>query len=224
MEDFAQTTICIEQSIEGDYSQLEFRLSASFAKEPRLLSLFAVGSDVDVFNDMRDALGMERHECKTLTYTIMYGGGINRIKNVFGVSESEAEAIRANFFSVYPNLLKASRFASNYAKAHKQVPIWSGRNRHFLNVKEEAHKAYNSLTQGGAADIVERTMLRSDAEGFNTDDCKMLLQVHDSIVWEIREDLVESYIPELKRMMSNVTGVAEDVFFKADIHEWGVAG
>lgn len=205
--------------VEGDYSQLEFRLSSSFAKEPKLLEIFN-SSDRDVFTETAKALGMERHEAKTLTYAILYGAGANRIKNIFGVSESRGQQIRDNFFSVYPNLLKASKHATHYAMSHKYVPLWTGRRRHFLDPKNEAHKAYNSLTQGGAADIVERTMLRSAKEGFNNDDCRMLLQVHDSIVWEVREDLVDKIKPELAAMMRRVEPDF-GVIFKADIKTWG---
>lgn len=205
--------------IEGDYSQLEFRLSSAFAKEQVLLEAFA-DPDRDVFQEVADALGMERFEAKTLVYSIMYGAGARRISNVFGVSLDKGQQIRDNFFSVYRNLHKTALYASNYAKVHKRIPIWSGRNCHFTNVKLEAHKAYNKAVQGGAADIVERTMLRSDREGFNTDDCRMLLQVHDSIVWEIREDLVDKYIPELANMMARIEPDF-GVTFKADLKIWG---
>lgn len=205
--------------LEGDYSQLEFRLSSSFAKETALLEIFN-SSDRDVFTELAKALGMGRQDAKTLTYSILYGAGAKRISNIFGVSLSKGQQIRDNFFRVYPNLLRASKYATHYAKSHKYVPLWSGRRRHFLDPEKDAHKAYNSLTQGGAADIVERTMIRSDEEGFNTEDCKMLLQVHDSIVWEVREDLVDKLKPELADMMRRVTPDF-GVNFKAEIKVWG---
>jgi DNA polymerase-1 len=205
--------------IEGDYSQLEFRLSSSFAKVAELLAIFNDPTR-DVFQEIADLLGMSRDEAKTLVYSILYGAGANRIKNVFGVSLAEGQQIRDNFFRLYPNLLKASRYASNYATAKKRIPLWSGRYRHFINVKEEAHRAYNSLVQGGAADIVERTMVRADEQGLNSPDCSLLLQVHDSMVWEVREDMLGAYIPEIKRVME---AVEPDfgVNFKASVHQWG---
>lgn len=208
--------------IEGDYSQLEFRLSSAFAKQQVLLDAF---NDLslqgrDVFQELSDALGMERYEGKTLTYVISYGGGARRIANVFGVSLAEGQSIRDNFFNTYPNLLKASRYAANYATHHKKIPIWSGRYRHFLNVKEEAHKAYNSLVQGGAADIVERAMVRCWKEGLNVDDCRMLLQVHDSIVFEVREE-VSPYFKIIIRECMQRVDPNFGVRFKVDVHEWG---
>lgn len=207
--------------LEGDYSQLEFRLSASFAKEPKLLDTFHDHTR-DVFDEMSELLGMPRYEAKTLEYTLSYGGGIPRIMAAFGVSEARAKEIRDNHDRTYPNLRRASNYASNYVKANKKIPIWSGRYRHFLYPKTEAHKAYNSLCQGGAADIMERTMLRASSQGYNTSDCRMLLQVHDSIVWEVREDLAPELRPQLKAVMEDVRP-SFGVPFKVDLHEWGAA-
>lgn len=205
--------------IEGDYKQLEGRLTASFAKEPNLLAIFT-DPDRDVFDEMAEALGMERFDAKTLNYSIAYGAGIRRIQTAFGVPRSRAIEIRDNYYRTYPRLRQASNFASEYAKAHKKIPLWSGRYRHFANPKIEAHKAFNSLAQGGAADIVEQTMLRLDSEGFNNDDCRMLLQIHDSIVFEIREDLVDKYIPAIRECMERVPFFPL-VPFKVDLKVWG---
>jgi DNA polymerase-1 len=206
--------------LEGDYSQLEFRLSAAFAKQTNLLEIFNDPSR-DVFTESSKLLGMKRQDGKTLTYLLGYGGGPDKIKNVFGVSLDEGRAIRDNFFATYPNLLKAARYANNIALAKRRVPIWSGRYRNFLNVKEEAHKAYNSLVQGGAADIVERTMVRCRQEGLNTEDCRMLLQVHDSLVFEVRTELVPYYKIIIKECMQRVEP-NWGVLFKVDIKEWGM--
>lgn len=207
--------------IEGDYKQLQFRLSAAISKELVLIEAFNDPSR-DVFSEMSKGLGKTRDESKTLTYTILFGGGPKRIKNVFGVDIDTGKRIRDDFFELYPNMLRAARNAQAYATSHKAVPIWSGRRRHFQNVKTEAHKAYNSIIQGGEADIVERTMVRSIEEGFNTDECRQLLQVHDSLLWEIREDKVDYYIPELRDMMERVTPDF-GVKFAADFHEWGTS-
>ena len=204
--------------IEGDYSQLEFRLGAAFAKEQKLLDAFA-DRERDVFTEMSKLLGMPRYDCKTLEYSLSYGAGIRRIMAAFGVSAARAKEIRDSHYATYPNLKRASNYASNYVLAKKKIPIWSGRYRHFLDPKKENHKAFNSLCQGGAADIVERTMLRCHNAGLNNDDCRMLLQVHDSIVWEVREDLVEQYRPRLISVMEDVTP-SFNVPFHVDLHAW----
>lgn len=205
--------------IEGDYSQLEFRLASAFAKEQQLLDAFN-GTDRDVFQEIADSLRMTRYEAKTLTYSILYGAGDRRVSNVFGVSLSEGKQIRDNFFNQYRNLQRAGRYASNYAKAKGKVPIWSGRSLHYHSVKDEARKAFNNLTQGGAADIVERTMLRANNDGLNNDECRMLIQVHDSVMWEVRKDKLVEYLPAIKNSMEAITPDF-GVKFKASIHYWG---
>jgi DNA polymerase-1 len=207
--------------IEGDYSQLEFRLSASFSKDPILIGIFN-DPDRDIFNEMSELLGMSRYDTKRLVYCLSYGGGATRIAAIFGVSLSEGQQIRDNFYAKYPRLKYVARYAQDYATRHKKVPMWTGRSRHFLDVKTEAHKAYNSLTQGGAADVVERTMIRCADAGLDVPDCKMLLQVHDSIVWEIREDLVNHYTPLIRQSMEAID-FDFGVKFKADVHPWVAA-
>jgi DNA polymerase-1 len=209
--------------LEGDYSQLEFRLSSAFAKQQNLLDIFNdPDPDADIFRAMATELGMERYEAKTLAYVISYGGGAGQISTRFGVDVSTGQRYRDDFFRAYPNLLRASNLAANHAKARRKVPLWTGRYRHFLNVKEDAHKAFNSLVQGGAADIVERTMTRLDRDGFNTPECSMLLQVHDSVVFQVLEEKVDYYKPLIADCMSAVDPNF-GVRFKVDLHEWGLA-
>lgn len=204
---------------EADYSQLELRLGAAYAKETQLLEVFA-DPERDVFTEMSKQLGMSRFDTKTLTYSMQYGAGVNRIKNVFNVSESTAQGIRDNYFQTYPNFKLITQIASQRAVVAGKIKLWSGRYRHFQDRQSEKHKAFNSAIQGGAADIVERTMVRLDNNGCNTDECRMLLQVHDSVVFEIRNGMEDSYLPKIKSIMENIP---EDfgVVFKIDIHKWG---
>lgn len=204
---------------EADYAQLELRLGAAYAKETTLLEIFEAGRDV--FTEMSVKLGMLRFDTKTLTYTIQYGGGINRIHQVFGVSKERAAEIREGYFNTYPGFRAVSDYASRKARYKGKLQLWSKRYRHFINPKKEAHKAFNSVIQGGAADIVERTMVRLFNMVDHEDECRMLLMVHDSIVFEIKEGLEDKYLPLIKEVME---AVEPDfgVRFVVDIHEWGV--
>lgn len=208
---------------EFDYGQLEFRLAACYAMEPRLLEIFNADPERDIFTEMSKDLGMPRHDTKTLTYTIQYGGGIKRISDVFNKTPNEAESIRSNFYISYPNLGQITKLASQKAKFKGKVQLWSGRHRHFLNPKNEAHKAFNSVIQGGAADVVERTMIRLFNQVDNDAECRMLLQVHDSVVFEIKKNKVEEYIPRILEVMENVEPreFSERVRFKVDAHRFG---
>lgn len=209
--------------LEADYSQLELRLGAAYAGEMRLLEVLNDDSR-DIFDEMTKALRGEltydlRQETKVETYTTLYGGGVPRLMNVFGLSEEEAARRKRNFEVTYPRLKAASDKAAAVAKRKKRIQLWNGRYRH-MRFPSEAHKMFNSVMQGGAADIVECTMARCKKE-IDNPDCQMLLQVHDSIWWEVKEDRVDLYAPEIKRVMENVKGPNGEDFgvkFKVDIH------
>ena len=203
---------------EADYGQLELRLATAYADEQSLKTVFAEGRDI--FTEMSGQVGMSRQDTKTLTYTIQYGGGINRISTVFGVSAERAGQIRENFYLAYPGFRSKSNIASQKARSKGKLRLWSGRYRHFLYPQEEAHKAFNSIIQGGAADIVERTMVRLYNTVDHEEECRMLLQVHDSIVFEIKNGLEDKYLPMIKACMENVEPDF-GVKFAVDIHKWG---
>lgn len=202
---------------EADYSQLELRLAAAYAKESELLEVFNSGRDV--FTEMAKRLGFTRHDTKTLTYTIQYGGGASRISNVFGVSLARAGEIKDEYFSTYPGFRKMSNNAATKCRRQGFLRLWSNRRRHFFDPQNEAHKAFNSVIQGGAAEIVKHTMLRL-AKEVDSDDCRMLLQIHDSIVWEVKQGMEDHYIPLIKKVMEDVTPDF-GVHFAVSIKKWG---
>lgn len=203
---------------EADYGQLELRLASAYADERGLKIIFQEGRDV--FSEMAQDLGMPRHDTKTLTYTIQYGGGNTRLSQVFGISLERASEIREHFYNTYPGFRTISNLAARKAQVNGKLQLWSGRHRHFLYPKDESHKAFNSVIQGGSADIVERTMVRLYNRVDNESECRMLLQVHDSIVFEIKEGLEDKYLPLIKETMENVEPDF-GVKFAVDIHEWG---
>lgn len=206
---------------EADYSQLELRVATAYANEEGLKQVFAEGRDI--FTEMAQTLGMPRHDTKTLVYTIQYGGGITRLKNVFNITQQRAQQIRDNFYNEYPGFRKISRMAQNVAKAKGTVAMWTKRKRHFKWPDSEAHKAFNAVVQGGSADIVAMQMVKLWNEVDNDAECRMLLQVHDSVVFEIKEGREDYYLPKIKEIMENIDQWSEKVKFAVDVHEWGVA-
>lgn len=204
---------------EADYSQLELRLASAYADDKNLKAVFNEGRDI--FTEMSQQLGMSRQDTKTLTYTIQYGGGIKRLVEVFGVTESRARYLMDNFYNTYPGFRHVSNNAKRQVVRHGKVKLWSGRYRHFFFGADEAHKAFNAVMQGGAADVMEHSMLRvADAIGWDNPDCRMLLQVHDSIVLEVKEGLESKYHPLVKEAMEKVEPDFE-VRFAVDLHRWG---
>lgn len=202
---------------EIDYSQLEFRLAASASHTESLLEIFADPSR-DIFTEMAKTLGWARQTTKGFTYSTLYGAGVQRIMDAFGVNELEARHLIEHFYSLYPELRNASRYMSGNAGRQGYIDIWSGRRRHFRYPKSENFKAFNSFIQGGAADIVKTVIADCFKEVVN-EECKLLLQVHDSLWFEIAEGKETYYLPRIKEIMSRPSekfGVALTV----DAHPW----
>lgn len=203
---------------EADYAQLELRLGAAYAREEKLIEVFEDDSR-DIFTEMSTDIGMDRFDTKTTVYTIQYGGGATRLSDVFGISLNRGAGIKENFFNTYPGFAKVTELASNRCRQQGFITLWSGRRRHFQWPKDEAHKAFNSAMQGGAAEIVKRAMLRVAKEVCD-ENCRMLLQVHDSIVFEIRKGMETIYGPKIVAIMNDVQPDF-GVRFKTDFHHWG---
>lgn len=202
---------------EIDYSQLEFRLAAAAAKEQSLLSIFA-DPDRDLFSEMAVVLGMVRQDTKTFTYSVQYGAGVPRVMDAFNVGEAQAKEMLGNFYEQFPMLRAASQHFGRLCKNTGYVELWTGRRRHFPNPEKEYYKAFNSYIQGGAADLVKQAMVECDREVCD-ENCILLLQVHDSIVFEVRNGYEDLYLPKAQEIMvrhSDYFGVQ----LAADTHRW----
>jgi DNA polymerase-1 len=195
--------------INADFSQLELRLATAYAGEEELKQVFNEGRDI--FTEMSKQLGMTRHETKTLVYSMQYGAGEQRLMSAFGVTKQEARKIRENYFATYPNFKQFNERCTARVEQTGIIKLWSGRYRHFDD-KTEAYKAMNSVIQGGAADIVERIMVKAWQE-LESDDCRILLQVHDSITFEVKEELADEYIHKIQHVMEDVNAVTGDITF-----------
>lgn len=195
--------------INADFSQLELRLATAYAGEEELKTVFNDGRDI--FTEMSKQLKMSRQDTKTLVYSMQYGAGEQRLINVFGVTREEAKQIRQNYFITYPNFRRLNERCTAKVERDGVIKIWSGRERHFEH-RNDAYKAMNSVIQGGAADIVERIMVKCYEE-LEGPDCRILLQVHDSITFEVKESKVPHYMEKIRTTMEDVNAVTGDVNF-----------
>lgn len=205
-------------SWEFDYSQLEFRLAAAYAKQQNLIEIFADPSR-DVFNEMAKELGMQRGPTKTLNYTVQYGGGAARVSTVFNVSQLAAKAIISRYYARYPGLKSFSNLAKRRADENGFIQYWTGRRRHFM-FSSEHHKAGNSAIQGGAFEIVKRQSLAVKEAGLINEECQFNLTVHDSLRFDILKGKEHIYVPEIKNVLESVNPNF-GVKFRVDAHKWG---
>lgn len=156
-----------------DFKQVEFRLAAAYAKEYELLEIFNSGADI--FTEMSERLGRPRHQIKTFVYATLYGAGKNKIALILKVPQDEAIDLYEEYHGTWPGFKRISENAARLASNDGYIEYWTGRRRHLS--KGESHKAFNSVIQGGAFEIVKRRMLSLRDE-------PIVLQVHDSITVE----------------------------------------
>lgn len=180
---------------EFDYAQLEFRLSGAYSEEPLLIEIFNQEGR-NLFKEMAAELGWEYDPTKRFNYSTLYGGGAANTSRIFNVSMTQAKAMINKYYRKYPHLKEAQNSIANLARRRKFVRYWTGRRRHYVT----PHKAFNSVIQGGAAEIVKRAMINLDQQVCD-DNCYMLLQIHDAVVFEIRTDMETDYIPRIQKIM-----------------------
>jgi len=207
---------------EFDYKTLEFRLAALYANERELIERVNNGQDLHqaTADLIKELTGIEisRQDAKTINFLILYGGGVEKLRWALNTTTEKAQLIYDAYHAALPGVKKVMRGATNRAKTRSYVKYWSGRKKHYKTKWnwDEEHKAFNALCQGGGAEMVKHSMVKS--QHLVNDDRRMVLQVHDSIVWEIKKELVEATVPQITTIMSDWNF---PVKFDVDAHIWG---
>ena len=186
-----------------DYSQLELRLAAAYGNDPILKEIFADPKG-DVFQHFAEVLFGEfndetRYRAKNrFIYPMNYGAGKAKIASALGITIDEVEELYDKYQAEHPGIYTAMKETERRAKSRGYIKYWTGRRRH-LRYKDQSYKMWNSLMQGGAAELVERAMMRAP----NNKECTQVLQVHDEIVFAIRKDKIAYYDPIIKHTMTD---------------------
>lgn len=162
---------------EIDFKNIEMRLATVYSKEPALLDTFREEGDVHQLT--ADLLGISRQHAKIINFLIIYGGGAEALSYQLNRPINECKRILADYNSAYPRLHATRVAAMESCKDNNGcVRMWSGRVRHF-RWPSEYNKAFNSIIQGGAFEIVKRSMLNLTMYDIRN-------QVHDSVWLNVR--------------------------------------
>ncbi|OGG41472.1 hypothetical protein A2837_03110 [Candidatus Kaiserbacteria bacterium RIFCSPHIGHO2_01_FULL_46_22] len=207
-----------------DYSQIELRLAAMLSGDERLIDIFKRGEDVHrgvavrVFGVAPDEVTPDqRRAAKVINFGILYGMGVNALRQNLGegtTREAAQEFLNA-YFNTFTRLAEYLEETKSFARKHGYTETMFGRRRHFPGITSSApmirasaeRMAINAPIQGTEGDLLRLALLALDqyiSENKLNDDVRMLLQVHDELVFEIKEDKVEKIVPELARIMSSV--------------------
>jgi DNA polymerase-1 len=201
-----------------DYSQIELRIMAHLSEDPALVRAFASGADIhrataaEVFGKpLDDVSGNERRAAKAINFGLMYGMSAFGLAKQLGIGRGEAQDYIALYFNRYPGVRDFMERTRKEAHERGYVETVFGRRLYLDNINARnqglragaERAAINAPMQGTAADIIKRAMIEIDGWiAGHADEAKMLLQVHDELVFECDAGFVDTLIAEATRRMA----------------------
>ncbi|WP_287145995.1 DNA polymerase I [Aeromonas sp.] len=205
--------------VAADYSQIELRIMAHLSGDKGLLTAFAEGKDIhkataaEVFGVTLDAVTTDmRRSAKAINFGLIYGMSAFGLAKQLGIGRAEAQKYMDLYFERYPGVLEYMERTRQQAEAQGYVETLFGRRLYLPDIKSRnaglrkaaERAAINAPMQGTAADIIKRAMINVDSwiRGIEDESIRMLMQVHDELVFEIREEKLEEYTTIIKEKMS----------------------
>jgi len=193
--------------ISADYSQIELRLFAHIADIPQLKKAFADGLDIhamtasEIFGvPVKDMPSEVRRRAKAINFGIIYGISAFGLANQLGIARSEADDYIKKYFLRFPGIRSYMETTKVFAREHGYVETLFGRRVHIREINSKVpgfrggaeRAAINAPIQGTAADVIRRAMIRMPSALTSAGlSARMLLQVHDELVFEARDEEVE---------------------------------
>lgn len=212
------------QLVAIDYSQIELRIAAILSGDPNLMDIFKRGEDVHKGVALRvfgvngeDVTENMRRQAKVINFGILYGMGVNALRQNLGsdtTREAAQEFLNA-YFNTFTRLAEYLEETKSFARQHGYTETIIGRRRHFPGItssvpfiRAQAERmAINAPIQGSQADIVRIAMVKIHTyieELKLQSEVKMLLQVHDELIFEIRKEKIGATVPTILKIMTDV--------------------
>lgn len=205
--------------VDVDYKAMEFKLMLDYAAELSLIREIKAG--LDPHQATADLVGIERDPAKTLNFGLLYGMGVDKLSLQLGVSVEDARRFKKKYFNALPSVESFIKRATYAAETRGWVKNWYGRGYYFPDPKF-AYKSANTIIQGGCADVVRVAMILV-ADYLKDKKSRMILQVHDSILFEVHMD--EDYvIPVVMELMGSAYPgkyINLDCDMKYSFKSWG---
>ncbi len=219
--------------LSADYSQIELRIVAAISGDPNMCDAFKNGKDIHTATSAKvfgvaekDVTKEMRYKAKSVNFGIIYGQGAFGLADNLGISRTEAREIIDNYKKQFANIQKYMDDTINFAREHGYVQTLMGRKRWLRDINSSnftvrgfaERNAINSPIQGTAADMIKLAMIKIHEEfrqqGFKS---KMLLQVHDELVFDAHKDEVEIIKPIIIRCMKTALPLPNDVPADAEV-------
>ncbi len=228
--------------VSADYSQIELRIVAAISGDKNMCEAFKTGKDIHnataakVFNVAeKDVTKEMRYKAKSVNFGIIYGQGAFGLAENLGIPRAEAKEIIENYKKQFPNIQKYMDDTINFAKENGYVETLMGRKRWLKDINSAnftvrgfaERNAINSPIQGSAADMIKLAMIKIHKEFTKRNfKSKMLLQVHDELVFDAHKDEIEKIKPVILDCMQTALALPNGVPTDAEIgvgENWLVA-
>lgn len=210
--------------LSADYSQIELRIIAALSGEENMIKAFKHHEDIHkstaakVFDvPLEEVTKEQRSHAKTVNFGIIYGVSAFGLSNQTSLSRKESAELIEAYYNTYPRLKSFIKEQVEFAREHGYVETISGRRRYLKDINSAnavvrsgaERNAVNAPIQGSAADIIKIAMInihrRLKAENYKS---KMLLQVHDELVFDVHNSELEKIQPMIKYEMENAFKMA----------------
>jgi len=217
--------------VAADYSQIELRIMAHLSADKGLLKAFSEGQDVhrataaEVFGVAPEQVTTDlRRSAKAINFGLIYGMSSFGLAQQLGLSRSQAQSYIDLYFARYPGVLNYMDRIRKQAREQGYIETLFGRRLYLpeINSRNAARRQYaertaiNAPMQGTAADIIKRAMIAADRWLYkDSPDAKMIMQVHDELVFEIAQDQVDDCAAKIRSIMCTAANL--DVPLLVDI-------
>lgn len=206
--------------LSADYSQIELRIMALVSRDENLIETFQQQGDIHsrtaslIFNvPESEVTKNQRREAKTINFGILYGMGPYSLSQDLGISRKQAKKFIENYFQHFPKIKDYIESTKNFAHKNEYVKTLFGRKRYLKYINSRSRNmrsfaertAVNMPIQGTAADIIKIAMnnIYSKIKD-KQNEIKMIIQIHDELLFVIKEKLISDYTALIKQEMENV--------------------
>ncbi|MBT4838280.1 MAG: DNA polymerase I [Methylococcales bacterium] len=224
----------------ADYSQIELRIMAHLSKDEGLISAFSNGLDVhqstaaEVFNiALEDVSSLQRRSAKAINFGLIYGMSAFGLANQLGIKRQEAQNYIDLYFSRYPGVMSFMETTKEFAREQGYVETIFGRRLYLPDIKSKngqrrqyaERSAINAPMQGTAADIIKKAMIDVDQWILqDKPDVKMIMQVHDELVFEVNIEQIEEVKNKTTEMMQQCAEIDVPLIVEVGVGDnWGEA-
>ena len=221
-----------------DYSQIELRIAAHLSRDRKMIAAFKSGEDIHTATAAAiNGIGPEnvtkemRREAKAINFGILYGQGPHGLSQSAGIGYAEAKQFIDKYFATYPGIKKMIDGFIAEARQQGYAKTLFGRRRPLRELDSDSvvvrrsaeRMAINTPIQGTAADLIKIAMIKAaELLTGRENEARLLLQVHDELIFEIKEDKISDYVPQLKRIMETAADLSVPIIVDENFGDnWG---